>query len=140
MRGSRLKVVAPPAMAVSISPSRMAVAASLTADIAETQALSKEIDGVVQRVRPDGKVALRLLGEVQIAGLTTQEIAEKLKLPMLRIAEPPDAEQLLAQPDMPSLIIDALLGTGSRPGLSPEMTTSIPSARARVRTTAIVCG
>jgi polysaccharide export outer membrane protein len=38
-----------------------------------------EIDGVVQRVRPDGKVALRLLGEVHVAGLTTQEIAEKLK-------------------------------------------------------------
>ncbi len=30
-----------------MSPARMAVAAILTADIAETQALSKEIDGVV---------------------------------------------------------------------------------------------
>jgi len=38
-----------------------------------------EIDGVAQRVRPDGKVALRLLGEVAVAGLTTQEIAEKLE-------------------------------------------------------------
>jgi polysaccharide export outer membrane protein len=45
---------------------------------------AKEIDGVVQRVRPDGKVALRLLGEVQIAGLTTQEIAEKLKAQLSR--------------------------------------------------------
>jgi polysaccharide export outer membrane protein len=43
-----------------------------------------EIDGVVQRVRPDGKVALRLLGEVQVAGLTTQEIAEKLKAQLSR--------------------------------------------------------
>jgi polysaccharide export outer membrane protein len=43
-----------------------------------------EIDGVVQRVRPDGKVALRLLGEVHLAGLTTQEIAEKLKTALSR--------------------------------------------------------
>lgn len=43
-----------------------------------------EIDGVVQRVRPDGKVALRLLGEVHVAGLTTQEIAEKLKAQLSR--------------------------------------------------------
>lgn len=43
-----------------------------------------EIDGVVQRVRPDGKVALRLLGEVHVAGLTTQEIAEKVKAQLSR--------------------------------------------------------
>lgn len=43
-----------------------------------------EIDGVIQRVRPDGKVALRLLGEVQVAGLTTQEIAEKLRAQLSR--------------------------------------------------------
>jgi polysaccharide export outer membrane protein len=43
-----------------------------------------EVDGVVQRVRPDGKVALRLLGEVHVAGLTTQEIAEKLKTQLSR--------------------------------------------------------
>jgi polysaccharide export outer membrane protein len=45
---------------------------------------AKEIDGVGQRVRPDGKIALRLLGEVQVAGLTTQEIAEKLKAHLSR--------------------------------------------------------
>jgi polysaccharide export outer membrane protein len=43
-----------------------------------------EIDGVAQRVRPDGKVALRLLGEVHVAGLTTQEIAEKLRAQLSR--------------------------------------------------------
>jgi len=43
-----------------------------------------EIDGAVQRVRPDGKVSLRLLGEVQVAGLTTQEIAHKLKAQLSR--------------------------------------------------------
>jgi len=43
-----------------------------------------ELDGVRQRVRPDGKLALRLLGEVEVAGLTTQEIAEKLKAQLSR--------------------------------------------------------
>ncbi|MFQ5806473.1 MAG: polysaccharide biosynthesis/export family protein [Phycisphaerae bacterium] len=43
-----------------------------------------EIDGVMQQVRPDGKVSLRLLGEVQVAGLTTQEIAEKLEAQLSR--------------------------------------------------------
>ena len=43
-----------------------------------------EIDGVVQRVRPDGKVSLRLLGEVHVAGLTTQEIVEKIKAQLSR--------------------------------------------------------
>ena len=40
--------------------------------------IAPEIDGVVQRVRPDGKIALRLLGEVQIVGLTTQEASDKI--------------------------------------------------------------
>lgn len=40
--------------------------------------IAPEIDGATQRVRPDGKIALRLLGEVQVAGLTTQEISEKI--------------------------------------------------------------
>ena len=45
---------------------------------------AQEIDGVVQRIRPDGKVSLRLLGEVHVAGLTTQEIAEKLQKQLAR--------------------------------------------------------
>jgi protein involved in polysaccharide export with SLBB domain len=40
--------------------------------------VAPEIDGTVEQVRPDGKIALRLLGEVQVAGLTTREIAAKL--------------------------------------------------------------
>jgi len=43
-----------------------------------------EIDGVTQRLRPDGKLSLRLLGEVHVAGLTTQEIAEKLRTLLAR--------------------------------------------------------
>lgn len=43
-----------------------------------------ELDGSTQTVRADGKVALRLLGEVDIAGLTTEEIARKLETQLAR--------------------------------------------------------
>src|SRR5690606_24323074 len=42
-------------------------------------AQAPEIDGEVQRIRTDGKIGLRLLGEVKMAGLTTAEAADKLE-------------------------------------------------------------
>jgi len=45
---------------------------------------SPEIDGAQQVVRPDGKVVLRLLGDVDVAGMTTEEIAAKLKAQLSR--------------------------------------------------------
>jgi protein involved in polysaccharide export with SLBB domain len=49
-----------------------------------------EIDGVTQIVRADGKVVLRLLGEVDVAGLTTEEIAAKLKAQLARYYVDPE--------------------------------------------------
>jgi len=49
-----------------------------------------EIDGVSQMVRTDGKVVLRLLGEVDVAGLTTAEIADKLKTLLARYYVDPE--------------------------------------------------
>lgn len=49
-----------------------------------------EIDGVTQMVRPDGKVVLRLLGEVDVAGLTTEEIARKLEAQLSRYYVEPE--------------------------------------------------
>jgi polysaccharide export outer membrane protein len=49
-----------------------------------------EIDGVRQTVRPDGKVTLRLLGEVHVAGLTTKEVAEKLEAQLSRYYVAPE--------------------------------------------------
>lgn len=42
-------------------------------------ATAPEIDGITQRIRSDGKVALRLVGEVQVAGMTPEETAGKLQ-------------------------------------------------------------
>lgn len=39
-----------------------------------------EIDGETQRIQPDGKINMRLLGEVKVAGMTAKEIAAKLEV------------------------------------------------------------
>ncbi len=49
-----------------------------------------EIDGMSEAVGPDGKVALRLLGDVDVAGLTTEEIAAKLKAQLTRYYVEPE--------------------------------------------------
>ncbi len=51
---------------------------------------AEEVDGIAQTVRPDGKVVLRLLGEVDVAGLSTQEIADKLKAQLSRYYVDPE--------------------------------------------------
>jgi len=43
-----------------------------------------EIDGEVQAIQPDGKINLRLLGEVKIVGMTAKEIAAKLEVLLRR--------------------------------------------------------
>jgi polysaccharide biosynthesis/export protein len=49
-----------------------------------------EIDGSLQTVRSDGKISLRLLGDVDVAGLTTAQIAEKLRGLLARFYIEPD--------------------------------------------------
>jgi len=39
-----------------------------------------EIDGETQQIQPDGKVNLRLLGEIKVVGMTAKEIAAKIEV------------------------------------------------------------
>lgn len=48
-----------------------------------------EIDGEQQPIRPDGKINLRLLGEVKVAGMTAKEIAAKLEVLLSRYYQDP---------------------------------------------------
>ncbi|RIK68978.1 MAG: hypothetical protein DCC65_02275 [Planctomycetota bacterium] len=48
-----------------------------TLEISSAQA--PELDGEIQTIRQDGKVTLRLVGEVKVAGLTPVEISRKLE-------------------------------------------------------------
>ena len=43
-----------------------------------------EIDGVDQRIQPDGKITLRLLGPVKVVDMTAKEIATKLEVLLSR--------------------------------------------------------
>jgi len=43
-----------------------------------------EIDGEAQSVRPDGKISLRLLGDVKIVGMTAKEVVAKLEVLLSR--------------------------------------------------------
>lgn len=49
-----------------------------------------ELDGAQQMVRSDGKIVLRLIGEVDVAGLTTVEIADKLRAQLARYYVEPE--------------------------------------------------
>jgi polysaccharide export outer membrane protein len=49
-----------------------------------------EVDGTIQKIRSDGKVVLRLVGEVDVAGLTPAEIAEKVRTQLARYYVEPE--------------------------------------------------
>ncbi len=51
-----------------------------------------EIDGEQQRIQPDGKIHLRLLGEVKIVGMTAKEIAAKLEVLLSRYYSDPKVD------------------------------------------------
>lgn len=59
--------------------------------------VAPEIDGVAQQIRPDGKITLRLLGEVHVAGLTTKEAAEKIAVQLSRFYQNPEVVVGVAQ-------------------------------------------
>jgi len=68
-----------------------------TLEISSAQA--PEIDGEQQMVRQDGKIALRLLGEVQVAGLTPVEIARKLESLLSKYYVDPQVNVRVSQPN-----------------------------------------
>jgi polysaccharide export outer membrane protein len=59
--------------------------------------VAPEVDGVTARVRPDGKISLRLVGEVDVAGLTTEQIAEKVRTQLARYYVEPEVVVGVAQ-------------------------------------------
>jgi polysaccharide export outer membrane protein len=49
-----------------------------------------EIDGATETVRPDGKLVLRLVGEIDVAGLSTHEISGKIREQLSRFYVEPE--------------------------------------------------
>ncbi|MBI5865084.1 MAG: polysaccharide export protein [Planctomycetes bacterium] len=52
--------------------------------------MAPELDGVTQQVRADGKVSLRLIGEIEVAGLTPTEIAARVREKLAKFYIDPD--------------------------------------------------
>src|ERR1051325_6196600 len=50
----------------------------------------KELDGARQKVRPDGKISLNMVGDVYVVGMTPNEISDLLKKLVTKYFEQPD--------------------------------------------------
>lgn len=75
-----------------------------------------EIDGEVQRIRGDGKITLRLLGEVQVSGLTPQEMGAKLEDLLARYYESPEVTVRVVSFESKSVYVFGQVGgRGARP-------------------------
>jgi protein involved in polysaccharide export with SLBB domain len=75
-----------------------------------------EIDGIRQAVRPDGKIALRLLGPVKIVGLTEKEIAAKLTRLLEPYYEDPKVQVRVASYRSKVIYLAGVIGTGGLGG------------------------
>lgn len=74
-----------------------------------------EIDGDVQRIQPDGKISLRLLGEVKIVDMTAKEVAAKLEVLLSRYyVEPKVAVEIIGYNSKKYYVHGQAL-TGARP-------------------------
>jgi polysaccharide export outer membrane protein len=71
----------------SVSATEYRVQPPDVVEISSSQAA--EVDGESQTISPTGKVTLRLLGDVEVAGLTTTEINQKLESLLRKYYEDP---------------------------------------------------
>lgn len=75
-----------------------------------------EIDGETQRIRPDGKVSLRLLGDVKVVGMTAKEIAAKLEVLLSRYYADPKVDVRVVSYESKKYYIYGMAGAvGPRP-------------------------
>ncbi len=75
-----------------------------------------EIDGETQRIRPDGKISLRLLGDVKVVGMTAKEIAAKLEVLLSRYYADPKVDVRVVSYDSKKYYIYGMAGgVGPKP-------------------------
>ncbi|MCB9849685.1 MAG: polysaccharide biosynthesis/export family protein [Phycisphaerales bacterium] len=71
-----------------------------------------EIDQVSQSIRPDGKIALRLLGPVKVVGMTEKEIAAKLSRLLEPYYEDPKVQVRVTGYFSKKIYLSGLVGSG----------------------------
>ncbi|HOA74944.1 MAG TPA: polysaccharide biosynthesis/export family protein [Phycisphaerae bacterium] len=75
-----------------------------------------EIDGEIQRIRSDGKITLRLIGDVQVSGLTPEELSAKLAELLSRYYESPEVTVRLMSYESKSVyVFGQVMGPGPQP-------------------------
>lgn len=75
-----------------------------------------ETDRVTQTVRPDGKMALRLLGPVKVVGLTEKEVAAKLTRLLEPYYETPKVQVRVTEYRSKVIYLAGMVGGGARGG------------------------
>ena len=73
-----------------------------------------EIDGERQRIQPDGKINLRLLGPVKVVGMTAKEIAAKLEVLLSRYYVDPKVSVRVAGYNSKKYYVHGQTNTGAR--------------------------
>jgi len=76
----------------------------------------KEIDGISQQIRPDGKISLPLAGELFVAGMTPEEIRREIEAAVLRFYKKVDATVYVSGFNSQRIYV---FGEVSRPGPLP---------------------
>lgn len=75
-----------------------------------------EIDGDVQQIRSDGKISLRLIGEIQAAHLTPRELADKIEEALSRYYNSPSVSVRVVSYESKKIFV---FGQVTRPGALP---------------------
>ena len=75
-----------------------------------------ELDRVTQTVRPDGKIAVRLLGPVKVVGLTEKEIAAKLTRLLEPYYEDPKVQVRVTEYRSKVIYLAGMVGGGGNTG------------------------
>jgi len=73
-------------------------------------------------VRPDGKISLPLLNDVQAAGLTPTQLAEKIKTDLTKFVTDPQVTVIVAQINSQRVYIMGEVGRAGAYPLLPDMT------------------
>lgn len=75
-----------------------------------------EIDGEMQRIQPDGKITLRLLGSVKVVGMTAKEIAAKFEVLLSRYyVDPKVSVRVLSYNSKKYYVYGQAGATGAKP-------------------------
>jgi protein involved in polysaccharide export with SLBB domain len=88
-----------------------------------------EIDRVSQQIQPDGKISLRLLGQVKVVGLTEKEIAAKLVTLLQPYYEEPRVQVRVVRYESKRIYVAGLVGNANLNGggqQAGELWSSVP--------------